>query len=44
MKKQKNNLPSSSKKIKTKINITYDIQEEKINSQNVAAIIKGSEF
>ena len=44
MKKQKNNLPNSSKKIKTKINITYDIQEEKINSQNVAAVIKGSEF
>ena len=40
----KKSLPTSSQKIKTKIKITYDIQEKKIKSQNVAAIIKGSEF
>ena len=41
---KKKSLPTLSQKIKTKIKITYDIQEKKIKSQNVAAIIKGSEF
>jgi hypothetical protein len=41
---KKKSLPTTSQKIKTKIKITYDIQEKKIKSQNVAAIIKGSEF
>ena len=41
---KKKSLPTTSQKIKTKIKITYNIQEKKIKSQNVAAIIKGSEF
>jgi hypothetical protein len=41
---KKKSLPAKSQKIKTKIKITYDIQEKKIKSQNVAAIIKGSEL
>jgi len=41
---KKKSLPNSSQKIKTKIKINYNIKEEKIKSQNVAAIIKGSEF
>jgi hypothetical protein len=41
---KKKSLPTSSQKIKTKIKINYDILEKKIKSQNVAAIIKGSEF
>jgi len=41
---KKKSLPNSSQKIKTKIKISYNIKEEKIKSQNVAAVIKGSEF
>ena len=41
---KKKSLPNSSPKIKTKIKISYNIKEEKIKSQNVAAVIKGSEF
>ena len=41
---KKKSLPNSSQKIKTKIKINYNINEKKIKSQNVAAIIKGSEF
>ena len=41
---KKKSLPNSSQKIKTKIKISYNIREEKIKSQNVAAVIKGSEF
>ena len=33
-----------SKKIKTKISISLQLNEEKVNSENVAAIIKGEEF
>ena len=33
-----------SRKIKTKISISLQLNEEKVNSENVAAIIKGEEF
>ena len=41
---QSKNLPVSSKKIKTKIKLTYNTQQDIIKSENVAAVIKGSEF
>ena len=41
----KENISSTvSKKIKSKISISLEIHEEKVNSENVAAVIKGEEF